>query len=139
MIEMVIGALIALFSIGFTQILQYLISTKKEKRQLKIQSITKFKETILKLRIHITELYLGSSEKELTVDSFNLFIELLKLSSDLHTLPETKKLAESVDDLIDDFGNYRKMVRAKKDLKEIDNTREKLRKKIEKLQRQPIY
>lgn len=114
MIDTITGAVIAIVSIVVAQALQYVISTKKEKRNLKIQNIKNFKEIILKLRVHAAELYAGVSEKQQKINSLDLLIELHKLCGDLYTLPETKQLAEKVEDLIKDYNEYRMLVGTKK-------------------------
>lgn len=124
--DTIIGALIALGSIGFAQALQYMISTKKEKRNLKLQNIKNFKEIILKLRVHVAELYVGVSEKQQKINSLDLLIELHKLCGDLYTLPETKQLAEKVEDLIEDYNEYRMLVGTKKANKAITSLKNKL-------------
>ena len=134
MIDTIIGAVIGIGSMGFAQYLNYVLSVKKEKRNIKIQSINRFKKALMRLRVHIVEISLDISEERQRINSLDMLVELNQLAGELYTLPETKYLAKKVDELIDDLSKYRGLIGTN----EIHKAREKFREKIKKLQEESI-
>lgn len=100
--ETLIGASIAFIGIFIGATINYYLSIATEKRKLKIQSMVRYKEILTRIKIHIIEIKLGSKGKKRD-DSLELMVELHNLIMNFYTFPNTKYLAEELEEIKDFF------------------------------------
>ncbi len=97
--DTLIGALIAIVGIIIGSVLNYLLSIVVEKRKFKIQSMARYKDILMKIKVHSIELKYNFKGKK-RYDSIDLLIELHKLKNNFYTFPSTKHLAEDLEIII---------------------------------------
>jgi hypothetical protein len=121
MYETIVGGLLVISGMLIEKIFSYYLSEKSEKRNVAIENMKKMKNTLLKLKFHIYSLHSTiytldlKSHRDFSFgahshETYEMYKELMSLSSELSTYKKSKELASSIDKLIDDLGEFSRLI-----------------------------
>jgi hypothetical protein len=156
LLETIVGGLLVIAGMLIEKIFSYSLGERSEKKNVMIENMKKMKNTLLKLKFHLYSLHStiytlnlnshrGFSFGSHSHETYEMYKELMSLSSELFTYKKSKELATSVDKLIEDLGdfsrliddlviyNYKKQKITEKERKNIDDKFDDIKQKIDDL------
>lgn len=121
MYETIIGGLLVIAGMLIEKIFSYFLSERSEKKNVMIENMKKMKNTLLKLKFHLYSLHSTIYTLDLNShrgfgfgthshETYEMYKELMSLSSELSTYNKSKELAASIDKLIDDLGEFSRLI-----------------------------